>query len=194
MNSENILNSTEQTPVIPVQQEEVTPIEGELLPTVSDKEEGDSYGKFKTALELKNAYEKLEQEFTRKSQKLKELEGKLAERAEDAKWTERVKAFQEAYPVSKALGAEITTYLKENKGLIRDENCLESALLHVLATKFEEKKSRSTQEVGSTSQRTDNAPRVISSGAISVAPRREPTTVKEANALATERLKQYKPN
>ncbi|MBR2480558.1 MAG: hypothetical protein IKB56_04540 [Clostridia bacterium] len=152
--------------------------------TAIDKEESDSYGKFKTALELKNAYEKLEQEFTRKSQRLKELENQLNERRENDKWAEKVKALHQKYPVSKNLGEEITNYIKENKGLMEREDCLESALLQVLAKRYE------SERMGArVTRKADNVPHVISGGAVSVTPHAKPLTVKEANALATERLK-----
>lgn len=154
-----------------------------------DKDNVDSFGKFKTALELKTAYEKLEQEFTRKSQKLKELEARIQEQSENDKWATKVKELHQKYPVSLSLGEEITNYIKENKGLIEKDNCLESALLHVLATKYERKDDRATRHpIGA-----DNIPPVISGGAVSVAPHVKPSTVKEANALASERLKQVKP-
>lgn len=173
---EELLNLTEQPEVNPL----TSTLEVEL-----DKEDKGSYGKFKTAEELKTAYEKLEREFTRKSQKLKEMESKLLERVEEDKWAVKVRDLEQKFPVSRTLGEEITTYIKENKGLIEREDCLESALLHVLATKF--------QENGSSPTPRDKAPRVIQGGSIVVTPPSKPLTVKEANALATERLKQVKP-
>ena len=159
-----------------------------------DKNEVDSFGKFKTAQDLKSAYQKLEQEFTRKSQKLKELEGKLKEKEEDDKWARKVKDFQTKYPVSQSLGEEIAGYIKEN-GLISDEKCLEKALLNVLIQKYEGKVGNTQVEkerAKPTPKPKDNVPHVISSGEVPVAPSPRPLTVKEANKLATERLKQIK--
>ena len=46
------------------------------IPASSDKNTENSYGKFKTADELLKAYNALESEFTKRSQKLKEYEKK----------------------------------------------------------------------------------------------------------------------
>ena len=181
ISNQNITNPEQLTTIPAV-------VENDISPT-SDKEEGNSFGKFKTALELKTAYEKLEQEFTRKSQRLKELESQLSEKSEKEIWSERVSAFQKKYPVSLSLGEEIANTFKENKGLIASDNCLESALLQVLARKYEGERSR-----GDTRKVTDNIPFLKEGGAVSVATARPPQTVQEANALATERLKKLSEN
>ncbi|MBO5773509.1 MAG: hypothetical protein J6R44_01615, partial [Clostridia bacterium] len=186
-----------------------------------DKESSDSFGKFKTAQELKTAYQNLEQEFTRKSQRLKEVErelekGRSAQRETD-KWTERVKELHAKYPCSQSLGEEITAYVKENKGLMEKENCLETALLHVLAMKFESQKNKGNtpkaplenavisvekpqENKGNTpaeilkrhARKRENMPLVLDGGEMTVAPRANVHTVKDASKLATERLKNYK--
>ena len=55
-----------------------------------DKEETASYGKFKSSDELLNAYNALEAEFTRRSQRIKELEGKLESGRIAEEWTNRL--------------------------------------------------------------------------------------------------------
>lgn len=107
-----------------------------------DKDKTDSYGKFSSADELFKAYNALESEFTRRSQRLKELEGKFeAEKAEE-QWDRKLKDLKEKYPVAGTLGREIGDYLRANSSLIAEENCLEKALLNVLA-------SRSYNEINS---------------------------------------------
>ena len=186
-----------------------------------DKESSDSFGKFKTAQELKNAYRNLEQEFTRKSQRLKEVEQELEKsrsaKRENDKWTERVRELHAKYPCSQSLGEEITAYVKENKGLMEKDNCLETALLHVLAMKFEStknngntptaplenpqesvekpqaKKATTPAEILKRhAQKRENMPLVLDGGEMTVAPRAGVRTVKDAGKLATERLKNYK--
>ncbi len=183
-----------------------------------DKESSDSFGKFKTAQELKTAYQNLEQEFTRKSQRLKELEKELATKKENDKWTEKVKELHAKYPCSQSMGEEITAYLKKNKGLMQKDNCLETALLHVLAERFESKKSLGNTPKSTTNlsnivetptknvetptknvetptknvEKRDNMPLALDGGEMMVAPRIRVNTVKDAGKLATERLKKYK--
>ena len=148
VNDNQNISSTEQPTAIP---DEVEQNSNEV-----DKDEMDSFGKFKTAQELKTAYQNLEQEFTRKSQRLKELEKELATQKENDKWTEKVKELHAKYPCSQSMGEEITAYLKKNKGLMQKDNCLETALLHVLAERFESKKS-----LGNTPKSTTNLSNIV---------------------------------
>lgn len=185
--------------------EQPTVVPEVAVPAGVDKDNVDSFGKFKTAQELKSAYEKLEQEFTRKSQKLKELEKALSEKKENDRWTEKVKELHAKYPCSQSLGEEITAYIKENKGLMERENCLENALLHVLSEKFEanstawntpkdatQKTSKNVENVREYVEKRENMPVVLDGGEMTVAPRGRILTVKDAGKLATERLKKYK--
>ena len=111
--------------------------QAQVSPAESDKAESASYGKFKTGEELLNAYNALEAEFTRRSQRFKELEGALNAKAESDKWADKVKALGEKYPVARNLGKELTNYLERNEGLIAEDDCLEKALLHILAERWD---------------------------------------------------------
>ena len=88
-------------------------------------------------------------------------------------WKERVENFASKYPVSLEYGEEITAYVKENPNLIKEERCLELALLSVLSKKVEGSKG----------------PKFISGGASVIAPTTQPKTIKEAGAQALEYLK-----
>lgn len=176
-----------------------------------DNGEVNSYGKFKTAEELLNAYNSLESEFTRRSQRLKELEGQLTERAETDKWTDKVNALTAKYPVARELQSEIAEELKSSDARLEDDNCLERALLGVLAKRY----GRSVPSNGNSegnAKREDappaedsdkiiadfavlakQAPKVAkSAGEIPVAKYPRVTTVAEAKRLAAEHLKKIK--
>ncbi|MBO7156419.1 MAG: hypothetical protein J6V83_03335 [Clostridia bacterium] len=169
-----------------------------------DKEEpASSYGKFKTVEELKSAYNALEAEFTRRSQRIKELEGQLKAQANSDKWSNRVKNLNERYPISKELGKEITDYLNERKELLKEDNCLEQALLDVLANRYKPKEDSSYQRedvnpsqsaaAGRNEGSAEVYSKIISGGGhIPVVKTATPHTVGEANKLAAERLKNLK--
>ncbi len=169
-----------------------------------DKDQASSYGKFKTVEELKTAYNALEAEFTRRSQRIKELEGKLLSQEKGDKWSKRVKDLNERYPVSKGLGKEITEYLNERKELLKEDNCLEKALLDVLANRFNQvSTSSNTLQVENNPSQSAGAEanegnkevysKLLSGGGhIPVVKIASPKTVGEANKLATERLKNLK--
>lgn len=176
---------------------------------VGDNAEVTSYGKFKTAEELLNAYNSLESEFTRRSQRLKELENRQAERAETDKWEQKVSALTAKYPVARELQDEIAEELKSEGTRLEDDNCLEKALLGVLAKRYgssvggngkdaqsdyavasEASENKLSVDIGS---RKVVAPKVTkSSGEIPVAKYPRVTTVAEAKRLATEHLKKFK--
>jgi hypothetical protein len=103
---------------------------------VKDKTEGTSYGKFKTKEGLLEAYNALESEFTRRCQRIKELETQLSNRSNDEKWSKKVGELTEKYPVAKEMTAEIGEYIANNKDLLENEDCLEKALLAVLAARY----------------------------------------------------------
>lgn len=175
-----------------------------------DNAEVTSYGKFKTAEELLNAYNSLESEFTRRSQRLKELESRQAERAETDKWEQKVSALTAKYPVARELQDEIAEELKSEGTRLEDDNCLEKALLGVLAKRYEsssrsrpdDKAERAFTSPPSEAsdkysadyeRRVRQAPKVAkSSGEIPVAKYPRVTTIAEAKRLATEHLKKIK--
>lgn len=96
------------------------------------------YGKFKNPQELLKAYGELEKEFTRRSQRLKELEnGKQTKQVKsDEDWKSAVDKFFTEIPAAKAFAKDIANTLLANPQMREDENCLSSALLSVLADKF----------------------------------------------------------
>ncbi len=185
-----------------------------ISPAAGDKAEGASYGKFKTGEDLLNAYNALEAEFTRRSQRIKELEGALNAKTETAKWADKVKALGEKYPVARNLGKELTGYLESNGELLGDDNCLEKALLHVLAERYAagengtspevrapepiseaasadaDKEEVKTEEKMSERRRTPVMP--LGGGEIPIVPSPRPSSVSEAGKMAMETFNKAK--
>ncbi|MDD4211225.1 MAG: hypothetical protein PHC46_02380 [Clostridia bacterium] len=109
--------------------------------------EGSLLGKFKSAESLMDAYNNLQKEFTRKSQKLSELNKQLDEVKENAKkeraplyesenWDEQVNNFLTANPSAKEYVAEISQVILNDKVLACAPHSLEMAFGKVLASKF----------------------------------------------------------
>ena len=74
-----------------------------VIPTTCDKDTETSYGKFKSAEELLKAYNALESEFTKRSQKLKELE-----KAIDGKsFADKARDFARKYPIAESYAEEV---------------------------------------------------------------------------------------
>lgn len=115
----------------------------EMNPTkVSEKEQEASYGKFKTADELLNAYNSLESEFTRRSQKLKSYEEQSKKNTD---WENKVQKLVEKYPIATKFSEQISEEIDKGD-LIKDENCLEKALLKVLSKNFKEESEQAKDE------------------------------------------------
>ncbi len=108
--------------------EQTTP----LSPTteVVDKPQG-GFGRFKTSEELVKAYESLEKEFTKRSQRLKELEKTQASAPID--WEKAVDNLIEKYPLSQEYLDDIGKEFSHDQDLINKDNCLELAYLNVLS-------------------------------------------------------------
>lgn len=100
----------------------------------SEKEQLASYGKFKSAEELLNAYNSLESEFTRRSQKLKAFE---EENKTNIDWENKVQKLIEKYPIATKFTDEISSEIQQGE-MIKDEDCLEKALLKVLSQNYKE--------------------------------------------------------
>lgn len=117
-----------------------------------------STSKFKTEFELKKAYENLEAEFTRKSQKLKELEKMLesfnaqkqseqnsnvppqeSESFKSEKWPDMVAQFLENNEVAKDYAQEISEEILSDKSLACESDPLEKAWAKVASKKFVDK-------------------------------------------------------
>lgn len=123
-----------------------------------NNEEG-SLGKFKNANSLLKAYEDLEKEFTRKSQKLSELEKSIqADNVEKSTpsyakedWQEKTKEFLEKNSEAKNFAEEISKVLFEDKDLACLPNSLELAYAKVLASKY-----KSNEELINSSEFLEN--------------------------------------
>lgn len=112
-------------------------------PTLTgDKEEKASYGKFNKVEDLVSAYNSLESEFTKRSQKLKDLETKTKGTSE---WENKVQQLMEKYPIAAKFTDEIGEEIA-NRDMIKDENCLEKALLSVLCTKYKPPEEQAKDE------------------------------------------------
>lgn len=173
----------------------------------ADKNKENSFGKFKTKEALIEAYNSLEAEFTRRSQKIKELEnGADKERGQqDDKWAVKVRELTEKYPVAKGLGEEIGEYLKGQKELLKEENCLETALLNVLAKGYQTSAvSKKAAPVRTESLDKENILNYLSAlrtevpavappvGEIPAVLPLRPKTISEAGELAVKLLKNMK--
>lgn len=170
-----------------------------IIPTESDKENKDSFGKFRTVEELLKAYTSLESEFTKRSQKLKEMESM----SKQPDWEGKVSELIKTYPIAERFSAEIAKEIQDNNELIKSDSCLEKALLSVLSKGY-----KSPEELASDSVVVDrvlsdeqNQEKIITSylskikskqspitlpkgGAIPLTPPIKVTTIKEAGELA----------
>ena len=110
--------------------------------TVSKAEESNSDKRFKTEVDLKNAYTSLEKEFTKRSQRLKALEKEVSEskvneqpQYQNDDWQQTVDNFLSAHPEAKSFKSEIAKTIMEGD-LQKNPNCLELALSKVLIKNF----------------------------------------------------------
>lgn len=131
-------------------------------PNLGDKENTSSFGKFRTSEELYKAYQALESEFTKRSQKLRELEQK-APKATD--WESKVAALYEKYPTCNNYTDDLIKEISANKDTLNDENCLESALISVLSKKAVTKEQAALDEevVNLVLNKDENREKVINS-------------------------------
>ena len=95
----------------------------------SDNGQQTSFGKFKSAEELLRAYNALESEFTRKSQKLSEYENN------GTQWEGKVSEFVKKYPIAERYAEEVAGEITKNGKKTFEEGDLERALLTVLSGK-----------------------------------------------------------
>lgn len=167
-----------------------------------DDNKDTALGKFKNPEELLRAYGELEREFTRRSQRLKELEnGKKKMSDEDFKVA--VDKFFERTPSAKVFAKDIAHKLIEQPDLKGEENCLDIALNQVLIDKFKTPEQlladgQFLEEFVLSSQAVKDAviskylkdvreglpPKTLSScGTNGIAPFRSPKTIEEAGAM-----------
>lgn len=121
------------------------------------KEQGSSYGKFKDAISLLSAYNNLQAEFTRKSQKLAELEKQSAPSKnldasqkindvsenganlplyKNADWRKMVNDFLGEHPEARDEAKAMSKILLENGDIARSKDCLMLAYKLSLANKY----------------------------------------------------------
>ncbi len=137
--SEEITNETVQT--------SISPAENKVNEII--REEEDSFGKFKTKEALIEAYNKLEAEFTKRCQLIKELEKEVQAFKENERlkispvplykrdnWREELEKFRTEFPIAERFGKEIGYIITNDAELAVSPNCLERALLNVLIDNF----------------------------------------------------------
>lgn len=104
--------------------------------------EGSPIGKFKNAGSLLSAYNELEKEFTKKCQKLSELEKQNADNVDTTpvymleNWRNEIKEFLTSHNEAQKYSKEIAKELMQNKELASSKNALELAYAKVLAKNF----------------------------------------------------------
>ncbi len=104
------------------------------------KTDGSQYGKFKDAESLLDAYNNLQAEFTRKCQRLSELEKTQQESQapvfskED--WQDRVSEFINSHSEAKKFASEISQEILTNPSLQSKEDALELAWAKVIGQKY----------------------------------------------------------
>lgn len=178
-----------------------------ILPAASDKENMPSFGKFQSAEELLKAYNSLESEFTKRSQKLREYETQAPTPKND--WETKVNNLFGKHPVADKYLEEIAKEIADNKDLINDENCLENALIKVLSNKIVSKQDMANDEevIGMVLEKGENREKVIgqylesirinplpkvlpkAGGAIPLTPNK-PVTLSEAGKIAQKYLEE----
>ncbi len=164
-----------------------------------DKKEETSYGKFNSAEELLKAYRSLESEFTKRSQRLKELESGIGVPAQK----NEVKSLYEKYPVAERYAEEVNDEIAKSAGA----ESFEGALLNVLSRKVksEDEMARDQGVIKKVLGDKENKEYVINGyierirenssfkslpkgGAIPVAPSYRPGSIKEAGEIAKKIL------
>ncbi len=169
---------------------------------LEDNDNKHTIGKFKNPEELLHAYQELEREFTRRSQRLKGLEnGKKPRSEQDFKVA--VDKFFEKTPSAKMFAKEIAKKLIEQPSLKDEENCLDVALNQVLIDKFRTPEQllsdgQFLEEFVLSSQAVKDAviskylkdvregipPRTLTSDGINgIAPNRKPKSIEEAGLM-----------
>jgi ribosomal protein S17E len=132
-----------------------------IIPTEeSDKDITPSFGKFQTAEELLKAYNSLEGEFTKRSQKLREYEKVTTPKTD---WESKVNLLLDKYPIAEKYTDDLAKEIGNNKNLLQDDNCLEKALISVLSQKVKSKADMASDEevVSMVMGKDDNREKVI---------------------------------
>ena len=188
----------------------------EELTTPQEQTETVSYGKFKDADALYSAYNNLEAEFTKKCQRIKELETGATINAEDADkpqymrdgWQDKVTAFMNSNPDAQEYAEEMAKVISGDENIAKSPECLNIAYAKVLkgALKspaelmkdekflkeyvYADKEVRDKIVADYLSNLNPIAPDVLGNGGeLFVAPPKRPSTLKEAGAMAEKLLK-----
>ncbi|MBO4472650.1 MAG: hypothetical protein J5765_02450 [Clostridia bacterium] len=130
----------------------------ETVEVKADNGETASVGKFANSEELLKAYNRLEAEFTKKCQLLKEAERRSETSAvpsdaegsaplyEREEWDDRVASFLARYPIAEEYTAEIASILKQDAELAGQDACLEIALARAIAKGYKPPESKIEDE------------------------------------------------
>lgn len=99
------------------------------------------FGKFKNANDLLDAYNNLQSEFTRKCQRLSELESSVSDKEVSPQytsdsWQMQIDGFLEAHPDAKQYAKEIADVLYSDKTLASNPSSLELAYSRILSQKY----------------------------------------------------------
>lgn len=131
-------NSTTKVDVVQIDDENIEDTTNDIDTDFDGKINDNNLGKFKNPEELLKAYNELEKEFTRRSQKLKELQKMDSEKQSTSKesWQEKVDKFFAKTPSAKAFAKDIAQKLLDNPSLKDSDDCLNVALNQVLLDNF----------------------------------------------------------
>lgn len=134
-------NTQDEVPVAQIEIKTQTnkTAQGDTAESADKQDKKQSFGKFKNPEELLKAYQELEKEFTKKSQKLSKLEA-LADGEsqvfDDESFKVAADKFFENTPSAKPFAKDIALKIIEKPELKKDKNCLSVALMQVLIDKF----------------------------------------------------------
>lgn len=173
-------------------------------PILGSKE---NYGKFKDAESLLRAYNNLEAEFTKKSQKLKSLEGELEQEAikntKKAEVDKKVDDFVTKFEIVKPFSSALKESLMSDDNLSLEEeavkhiaNNYKTALDYINDEEFLNNYVYSNQQIKDKivkdylSKLTQNSPIKVDSKAITLTPPKVPTNFTEAGKIAKTIIKQ----
>lgn len=168
-----------------------------------------NFGKFKDAESLLKAYNSLEAEFTKKSQRLSMLETEneknLQQISKQAEQEKRVDEFVTKFEIAKPFSSALKEILAKDENVdIKDETISLISKSYKTAKDFSEDEEFlnnyifSNQEIKDKivkeylSKVTQNSPIKVENGAssITLTPPKKPTTIKEAGKLAKSIIKQ----
>lgn len=174
-----------------------------------------SLGKFKDAESLLNAYNSLQAEFTRKSQKLSEVTKELeASKEKDKKapvfaseeWNKSVSEFLEKNAEAKKYSGEIASEIMQDKSLQESPNALELAWARVMQKKYvepetlasdkdfitekilsqDEVKKQVLEEYFKNLQKVKTPPVISSNGNVAFSETKQPSSLAEAKQLVEQ--------